>query len=150
MFPNIEQQNQEIKALEPRKKAYKFSIGKSLYILVHPTGSKYWRFKYRLAGKEKNLAIGVYPEISIEEAIEARDDAKKLLKQTIDPIYHLKEEFQKKLDDQQDIEDRNSELNLSIANNGDVKIKKSGRSILITKEELNSLKSFLVTTKEEK
>lgn len=67
------------------KKPYRVSDEKGLYIEVSPSGSKYWRLKYRHLGKEKRLAIGVYPDVTLAKAREARDEARKLLTQGIDP-----------------------------------------------------------------
>jgi hypothetical protein len=53
-----------------------------LFLLVHPNSAKYWRLKYRKAGKEKLLALGVYPEVSIDEA---RKRARDLLRDGADP-----------------------------------------------------------------
>lgn len=53
--------------------------------MVHPNGSKYWRIKYRFGGKEKTLALGIYPHISLADAREKRDQAKKLLANGADP-----------------------------------------------------------------
>lgn len=58
---------------------------KALYLEVTAAGGKYWRWKYRHGGKEKRLALGVYPEVSLAQAREARDDARKLLKDGTDP-----------------------------------------------------------------
>ena len=55
----------QVKAAIPRTKAYKLSDGRGLYLLVHPNGAKYWRLKYRFDGREKLLAIGVHPDISL-------------------------------------------------------------------------------------
>ena len=68
-----------------REKAYKLADGGGLYLEIMPNGSKYWRLKYRFVGKEKRLALGVYPEISLAEAREKREAARKLLAQEIDP-----------------------------------------------------------------
>jgi len=57
-----------IKQAKPRDKAYKLFDGNGLYIEISPTGSKYWRLKYRFAGKEKRLALGVYPDVSLKQA----------------------------------------------------------------------------------
>ncbi len=57
-----------LKAFKPKDKKYKKSDEKGLYILVHPNGSRYFRFKYYRDGKEKHLAVGVYPEISLAQA----------------------------------------------------------------------------------
>jgi hypothetical protein len=66
-------------------KPRKLSDCGGLYILVQPSGSKLWRLAYRFAGKQKTLAIGVYPIVSLEEARRQRDEAKKLLARSIDP-----------------------------------------------------------------
>lgn len=73
------------KNAKPKDKAYKLSDEKGLYLEVMPTGAKYFRMKYRFAGKEKRLAFGVYPEVSLKEARERRDEARKQLSQGIDP-----------------------------------------------------------------
>lgn len=56
-----------------------------MYLEIHPHGGKYWRMKYRFAGREKRLAIGVYPEISLREARERRDAARRMLDAGQDP-----------------------------------------------------------------
>ena len=70
-------------ATGPKQK--KITDGKGLYLLLHPNGSKYWRMKYQFSGKEKTLAFGVWPEVSLTEAREMRNDAKLLLKDGKDP-----------------------------------------------------------------
>ena len=70
---------------KPRTKAYKISDGEGLFLLVMPTGSKYWRLKYFFAGKEKLLALGVYPDIDLAGARERRAQARKLLAAGTDP-----------------------------------------------------------------
>jgi len=63
----------------------KMSDGGGLHLLLTPAGGKLWRFKYRLAGKEKQLAIGAYPHVSLGDARKRRDDAKALLAAGKDP-----------------------------------------------------------------
>lgn len=55
----------KIKTAKPREKAYKLADEKGLHLLVAPNGSKYWRLKYRFAGKEKQLALGVAEKLMI-------------------------------------------------------------------------------------
>ncbi|MBB6522293.1 tyrosine-type recombinase/integrase [Pseudoteredinibacter isoporae] len=74
-----------IRKAEPREKAYRISDSRGLYIEVQPNGSKYWRLKYRYHGKEKRLAIGVYPGVSLKQARDATEDAKKQLGLDVDP-----------------------------------------------------------------
>lgn len=73
--------------LSPREdgKPLKVPDGQGLYVWVMPTGAKYWRLKYRFGGKEKSLAIGVYPEVSIKDARLKKDAARRLLADGIDP-----------------------------------------------------------------
>ena len=75
----------EIKNVKPTDKQIKLFDGGGLFLLVKPNGAKYWRLKYRYAGKEKMLSFGVYPEISLSDAREKRQDARKLLDANIDP-----------------------------------------------------------------
>lgn len=74
-----------VKNAEIRKKQYKLSDEKGMYLLITPNGSKYWRLKYRYSGKEKTLALGVYPDVSLADARDRRDDARKLLAHDVDP-----------------------------------------------------------------
>ena len=77
--------DQKIKNLKEKDKQYKVTDEKGMFLLIKTNGGKYWRFKYRFAGKEKSLSIGVYPEISLKQARLKRDEAKKLLSNNIDP-----------------------------------------------------------------
>lgn len=79
------------KSAAPSSKAYKLSDEKGLYLEIMPNGSKYWRMKYRFLGKEKKLAFGVFPEVTLAEAREKRDNARKLLSQGTDPSAYKQE-----------------------------------------------------------
>ncbi|WP_415519642.1 MAG: tyrosine-type recombinase/integrase [Desulfovibrio aminophilus] len=74
-----------IRNAKPGQKQRKLSDEKGLFLLVAPSGGKWWRFKYRFAGKEKLLSLGTYPEVSLAQARERRDEARKLLARGIDP-----------------------------------------------------------------
>ncbi len=74
-----------VRNAKPTDKAQKLSDGGGLYLMVHPNSSKYWRLKYRFLGKEKVLAIGVYPQITLLDARVRREEAKKLLANSQDP-----------------------------------------------------------------
>src|SRR3546814_1645475 len=69
----------------PKTQPYKLSTGGGLYLEVMPNGAKYWRMKYRHAGREKRLAIGVYPELSLKRALVERDRARLALYEDRDP-----------------------------------------------------------------
>ena len=83
--------NKTCTAAKPKIKPYRLSDGQSLYLEVRPSGSKYWRFKYRFADKEKLLAFGVYPEVSLKQARTNRDKARELLSQNVDPSIDKRE-----------------------------------------------------------
>lgn len=74
-----------IRAAKPADKPTRLFDGGGLYLEVSPTGSKLWRLKYRFAGKEKRLAIGIYPTVTLQEARQRRDRARKLLASGADP-----------------------------------------------------------------
>jgi hypothetical protein len=73
-------------------KALKLSDSAGLFLYVMPGGAKYWRMKYRFQGKENRLALGVYPDTSLEEARQKRERAKKLLTEGKDPSDVKKQE----------------------------------------------------------
>lgn len=75
----------KVKKAKPETKPYKMADGGGMYVEVMPNGSKYWRLKYRYAGKEKRLALGVYPAVTLAHARTRRDDARKLLANGVDP-----------------------------------------------------------------
>jgi hypothetical protein len=75
----------QAKEAKPREKPYKLSDGKGLYLLINPKGAKYWRVKYRYGGKEKVLALGVYPEVTLAKAREQCDKAREKLRDGVDP-----------------------------------------------------------------
>lgn len=74
-----------VRNAKPKDKPYKLADKKGLFLLIHPNGSKYWRMKYRYGGKEKLLALGVYPDIGLRDARDRRDEARKLLANGVDP-----------------------------------------------------------------
>lgn len=80
------------KNTKPTDKPQKLGDSGGLYLHVMPNGSKYWRMKYRLHGKEKLLALGVYPETTLSEARDKRDAARKLVAQGTDPSAHKQEQ----------------------------------------------------------
>ncbi len=79
----------------PREKLFKLSDGGGLQLWVQPTGSRLWRVAYRYQGKQKLLALGSYPIVTLAKAREARDDAKRLLADGIDPGVHRKANAEK-------------------------------------------------------
>jgi integrase len=81
----------QIRAAKPQQKEVKLFDGGGLFLLVTPTGGKLWRFKYRLAGKEKKLSFGAYPEVSLLDARKKRKAAREEIANGIDPAEAKKE-----------------------------------------------------------
>ena len=75
----------KVKNAKPGAKGYKMADGGGMYLLVDPKGGKYWRLKYRIEGREKLLALGIYPEVNLAEAREKRELARKRFVSGIDP-----------------------------------------------------------------
>ena len=75
-----------IRNSKSRQKQYKIFDGQGLFVLIHPNGSKYFRYRYKFEGKEKVMALGVYPETTLKEAREKRLEAQRLVKDGLDPV----------------------------------------------------------------
>ncbi|ELY4196361.1 tyrosine-type recombinase/integrase [Cronobacter sakazakii] len=82
----------QVDTAKPKDKPYKLADGGGLYLLVNPNGARYWRLKYRVAGKEKLLALGVYPDVTLADARAKRDEAKRDIAGGIDPNEAKREE----------------------------------------------------------
>lgn len=74
-----------IRNTKPADKPLKLTDERGLYLLLKPNGSRWWRFDYRYGGKRKTLSMGVYPDVSLKEARNRRDEVRKLLASDVDP-----------------------------------------------------------------
>lgn len=77
--------DKEVRAAKPAEKSYKLADAGGLHLLVTPAGGKLWRLKYRIAGREKQLSLVKYDDVSLADAREARDRAKAALRRGVDP-----------------------------------------------------------------
>src|SRR3569832_1113982 len=80
----------KIQKAKPKDKRYKLADEKGLFLQVTPCVGKWWRWKYRFDGKENQLSLGIYPDVSLKVARERRDEARKLLVDDIDPSQQRK------------------------------------------------------------
>jgi len=81
-----------VRSAKPKAKAYKATDGGGLFLLVKPNGSRLWRWKFRLAGKEGLFAVGAYPDVGLAEARKSRDLARQLVGKGINPAHDRQEE----------------------------------------------------------
>lgn len=82
----------KIRKIKPDIKKRRYSDEKGMYLEVTPSGGMYWRMKYRFNGKENVYSIGIYPDVTLAQARIKRDDARKLLSNSIDPNQSKREE----------------------------------------------------------
>ena len=87
-----------IRQAKPKLKQYKLFDGGGMFLLVHPNSSKYWRMKFSFEGKSKLASFGVWPDVSLKDAREKRYEAKKKIKDRINPIEEKRKERQDNLD----------------------------------------------------
>ncbi len=80
----------QVKNAKPKSKPWKLADGGSLYLLVNPNGSKYWRYDYRIGRSRKTLPLGVYPEISLKRVRELHLAARELVRDGQDPMLEKK------------------------------------------------------------
>ncbi|VEI61617.1 tyrosine-type recombinase/integrase [Serratia rubidaea] len=76
----------QVETAKPKEKDYKLPDGNGLFLLVKTSGAKYWRYRYTFAGREKMLAIGVFPAVSLAAAREKRDEARRNVAAGVDPV----------------------------------------------------------------
>lgn len=81
-----------ITAAKPKAKSYKLGDGRGLFLLIETNGSKVWRFRYKMRGKENMLSLGVFPSVTLAQARTRRDDARKLIADGKDPSQQRRED----------------------------------------------------------
>ncbi|MCT4714763.1 integrase arm-type DNA-binding domain-containing protein [Enterobacteriaceae bacterium H18W14] len=90
----------KLRTAKPEAKEYSLVDGDGMFLLIHPNGSKYWRFRFRFGGKQHLMAFGVYPETSLADARQKREEARRLVAAGVDPREHkraVKEEQAKEV-----------------------------------------------------
>jgi uncharacterized SAM-binding protein YcdF (DUF218 family) len=130
----------QVNKAKPQTKQFTLFDGGGLFLLVSPPGGKLWRFKYRYEGKQKLLALGKYPEISLDDARSSRDAAKELLTKGIDPSALRKEEKAREKAEHLEAE-RVPSVRITI--DGKVEIWKGGNIMRLTWDEARFVANLL-------
>jgi hypothetical protein len=129
----------EILALQPKQTPFKYFLGEGLYVHVFPNGRKYWRLKYYLNGKQGVFSIGVFPRVSVAEAIMAKTLARSQLRKGINPtgIKHDEAKERKKA-----VSKKLFRYELSIE--GRLTIETNIKLVTLTPSQTDALRSFLL------
>ncbi|MGL4724674.1 MAG: tyrosine-type recombinase/integrase [Scandinavium sp.] len=80
--------DKQIRSAKPSDKSWKLADSLGLYLLINPNGNRTWYLKYRFLGKETRISFGAYPDTSLSDARDKRDEARKLIKSGINPSKH--------------------------------------------------------------
>lgn len=131
----------QVQAIKSKDKPFKVTDGMGLYMLVMPNGAKYWHFRYRLNRKQQTLALGVFPQVTLDEARIRRDEARKALAEGNDPMA-LKRAAANKLRTQA-AERVAFRLSLS---DGALTIQSKGNAFSLTVEQTEAVRAFLIAT----
>lgn len=81
----------QVQKAKPKEKPYKLTDGQGLYLLVEPSGRKYWRMKYYFARRERLMSLGVFPDVSLADARYKRDEVRRQKLNNIDPAEYRRE-----------------------------------------------------------
>lgn len=133
-----------IRKAESREKPYKLSDGNGLYLLINPTGSMWWRFRYRFDGKEKMFALGVYPDVFLNEARKRRDEACAKIKAGIDPAEERREAKRNASQKPTGIT-----LQMTLSESGGLTITTNTRRMVLTLAQTEALRVFLIAASTE-
>jgi len=125
-------------------KPYKLYDSSGLFLLISPTGGKWWRFKYRYGGKENQLSVGTYPLVSLAEARSQRETFRELLATGIDPSHNRQKEKMAKLVEEARLL---AATRFTLESDGGLSIRLDKRRIALTPTETEELRSFLNTTR---
>lgn len=129
---------------KPTDRAYKVWDSGGLFLLVKHTGGKFWRFKYRYRGREKQLSLGTYPLVSLADARLKRDSFRALVADGIDPSTHRKmERAARQAEEAREI----AATRFTIDNEGSLSFRLGNRCLTLTPVETLELRSFLDATR---
>jgi len=143
-MPQFRLDEERIAAATAEEKPIRLYDGDGLHLLVQPSGTKLWRFKYRFAGKQGTVSAGRYPSVGLTEARIRRDEYRALLAQGIDPSEVRRAERARERDDSAR---QRYEMRFAIESDGALAIRLGIRHIRLTPVETAALRRFLDATR---
>jgi len=133
-----------IAAIRPGSKPAKYGDGAGLYLLVQPDGARWWRFRYRYAGKQNTLSCGAYPAVSLVQARARRDEFRALLSGGTDPSSYNKARRADLLKEQRE---QLVATRFLLGSDGALSVRLGKRQFLLSAKETVDLRVFLDATK---
>ena len=133
--------NTKLGSIRPKEKPFKVADEKGLFLLVNPNGSMYWRIRYRLAGREKSLSFGVYPDVVLKDARAERDVIRDMLAKGMDPSAN------RKADQAAEMASLSAKKRFLLCNDGALSFDLGNRRLSLTATETQELRIFLEATK---
>lgn len=133
--------NTKLGSIRPKEKPFKVADEKGLFLLVNPNGSMYWRIRYRIAGREKSLSLGVYPDVVLKEARAERDVVRDMLAKGMDPS------ASRKADQVAEMASLLAKKRFLLGNDGALSFDLGNRRLSLTTAETQELRIFLDATK---
>lgn len=131
-----------------KDRPYKLTDEKGLCFLVTRAG-KYWRFNYRFHGKQKTISLGVYPDVTLTQAREQRNEARKLLALGVNPSEQRKERKEHKKEQGENPRHKSTPLRFDLSEQGALLIETDTVKLRLTLAQTTALRAFLDATKAE-
>lgn len=142
MYPHAPKMAADLEAAQPKQKPYKIGVGGGLYVYVTPSGGKYWRYKYRIGPKERTLALGVFPVVSVQEAYATHRAARLQLENGQDPCALKAAERKERAKPTT----RHDSFRMAFLAGGALEIETATRLIRLTPAQAEALRTFLIAT----
>lgn len=132
-----------INTARPGIKPVKLTDGRGLFILLAPTGGKWWRYKYRFGDKEKQFSLGVYPTVSIAEARAKHAEYRAMVAEGVDPCAHVQSE---KAERKAEAARQLWRTRFLLDNDGALSFLLGNRRVVLSPSETSELRAFLDAT----
>ena len=132
----------DIRETVPSHKRFKLFDSRGLFLLIDPAGGKWWRFRYRFGGKDKSMAMGIYPDVTLKQARVLREEARQLIENEIDPAAVRREQKAREKADRLAAEGSAS-VKVSVSVEGAVEVWKGSGVVRLTRHQASVVRDLL-------